>query len=59
MKPVLLPLVERLGRRALVNRGVTTRTLVTPAGKLHAYDAKGKGAAPMMVFFYGIGLVVI
>lgn len=55
MKPVLLPLVERLGRRALVNRGVTTRTLVTPAGKLHAYDAKGKGAAPTTVLLHGIG----
>jgi pimeloyl-ACP methyl ester carboxylesterase len=55
MKPVLLPLVERLGRRALVKRGVEARTIETPKARLHAYDAKGEGSLPTTLLLHGLG----
>jgi pimeloyl-ACP methyl ester carboxylesterase len=55
MRPVLIPLVERLGRYALVRRGVRTRWLHTPLGRIHAYDAAGRGTLPTTVLLHGIG----
>jgi pimeloyl-ACP methyl ester carboxylesterase len=47
--------MERLGRRALVRRGVTSRTVMTPPATLHVYDAPGAGALPPIVLLHGIG----
>jgi len=55
MRPVLIPLAERLGRRALRKRGVAIRWLDTPLGPLHAYDATGSGTLPTTVLLHGMG----
>lgn len=55
MKPVLLPLVEKLGRRALVRRGVVARTIEANGARLHAYDAKGRGSLPTTLLLHGLG----
>jgi pimeloyl-ACP methyl ester carboxylesterase len=55
MRPVLIPLAERLGRRALRRRGVTTRWIQTPSGRVHVYDAPGRGSLPTTVLLHGIG----
>ncbi len=55
MRPIVLPLVERLGRFALNRSGTRSVWVDTPAGKLHAYDARGRGAGPTIVLLHGIG----
>jgi pimeloyl-ACP methyl ester carboxylesterase len=55
VKPVLLPLAERLGRLALKRRGVRSRRVATPHAELHAYDAPGKGSLPTTVLLHGLG----
>ena len=50
----LLPLAERLARRMLHKRGYTSRFFETRAGRLHAYDALGKGALPPVVLVHGL-----
>jgi pimeloyl-ACP methyl ester carboxylesterase len=55
MRPVLIPLAECLGRYALRRRGVRTRWLHTPIGRIHAYDATGRGSLPTTVLLHGIG----
>ncbi len=55
MRPVLIPMAERLGRYALRRRGVRTRWLPTPLGRLHAYDAPGTGSLPTTVLLHGMG----
>jgi pimeloyl-ACP methyl ester carboxylesterase len=54
MRPVLIPLTERLGRYALRRRGVQTRWMPTPLGRLHVYDAPGRGPLPTTVLLHGI-----
>ncbi len=54
MKPVILPAIERLGRRALVRRGIESRFIETPLGRIHAYDAQGAGKLPPVVLLHGI-----
>lgn len=51
MKPVVIPAFERLGRRALVRRGLASRE----AAGLHVYEARGGGDAPPIVVLHGIG----
>ncbi len=55
MRPIVLPLVERLGRFALNRSGTKSVWVDTPAGRLHAYDAKGRGTGPTIVLLHGIG----
>jgi pimeloyl-ACP methyl ester carboxylesterase len=51
----LVPLVERLGRAALMREGHRTRHIDSPAGPMHLYDARGEGALPTTVMLHGIG----
>jgi pimeloyl-ACP methyl ester carboxylesterase len=55
MRPVIIPLMERLGRAALRSRGVGTRQVQTPLGPVHVYDGKGRGSLPPVVLLHGIG----
>jgi pimeloyl-ACP methyl ester carboxylesterase len=55
MRPVLIPLAERLGRYALRRRGVRTRWAPSPLGRVHFYDAAGRGSLPTTVLLHGIG----
>lgn len=55
MRPVLIPLAERLGRYALQRRGVQTRWAPSPLGNVHLYDAAGLGSLPTTVLLHGIG----
>ena len=54
IRPVLIPLAERLGRRVLRRRGVRTRWVETPSGRMHVYDAPGRGSLPTTVLLHGI-----
>ncbi len=51
----LVPWVERLGRAALLRAGHRARHLESPAGPMHLYDARGRGALPTTVMLHGIG----
>lgn len=55
LKPVLLPYAEKLGRFALRRRGVQSRFVETPHGRVHVYDAQGRGNLPTTVLLHGIG----
>lgn len=55
MKPVLVPLAERIGRLALRRRGVVARWVATDHGRLHVYDARGRGSLPPIVLLHGLG----
>jgi pimeloyl-ACP methyl ester carboxylesterase len=55
LRPVLIPLAERLGRRALRNRGAHIRWIETPSGRMHVYDAPGRGSLPTTVLLHGLG----
>ena len=48
-------MAERLGRFAMQRRGVATRFVATPYGKVHVYDARGAGSLPPIVLLHGIG----
>jgi pimeloyl-ACP methyl ester carboxylesterase len=55
MKLGLLSAVEH-GARFVLNRlGFDSRTVSTTAGRLHAYDAEGRGALPTTVLLHGLG----
>ncbi|MDI1450331.1 alpha/beta fold hydrolase [Polyangium sp. 6x1] len=51
---VLLSVLDRVTRAMLVRRGVESRFVETPVGRVHVYDAQGEGAAPPVVFLHGI-----
>ena len=51
----LLPAVERGARFVLNRHGFDSRTVPTAAGRLHAYDAVGRGALPTTVLLHGLG----
>jgi len=53
--PSIVPLVERIGRAALIRRGHRARHVPTPAGDLHVYDARGRGPLAPTVMLHGIG----
>ena len=56
MRPLVLPLAERLGRLALVRgAGFTSRHVHTEHGKLHTYEARGTGDLPTTVVLHGLG----
>lgn len=55
MRPVLIPLLERLGRAALQSRGLGPRQVSTPLGPIHVYDGRGGGSLPPVVLLHGIG----
>jgi pimeloyl-ACP methyl ester carboxylesterase len=55
VRPIVIPLLERLGRRALARRGFVSRRVRTPAAILHVYDAPGAGKLPPIVALHGIG----
>src|SRR5580704_4388379 len=55
MRPVIIPLMERLGRAALRRRGLGARNLETALGPVHCYDGPGKGSLPTVVLLHGIG----
>jgi pimeloyl-ACP methyl ester carboxylesterase len=54
MRPVLIPLTERLGRYALLRRGMQTRWMPTPLGRMHVYDTPGRGPLPTTVLLHGL-----
>lgn len=55
MRPLLLPVAERLGRFAMRRRGIESRWIETAQGKVHVYDAPGSGSLPATVLLHGIG----
>lgn len=44
-RPLLIPALERLGRAALGRRGVVSRDVDTPLGRVHAYQVQGRGSS--------------
>jgi pimeloyl-ACP methyl ester carboxylesterase len=52
---LLLPLVDRVARFAFHRRGLHSRYVDTRAGRVHAYDARGRGDLPTIVLLHGIG----
>ena len=55
MPPVLLPLVEHLGRLVLRQRGAVSRWVATDHGTIHCYDIRGAGTLPATVVLHGLG----
>jgi pimeloyl-ACP methyl ester carboxylesterase len=51
---MLVPLLEKLGHRWLVSRGIRSRTASTSVGDLHFYDAPGQGSLPPAVILHGL-----
>jgi pimeloyl-ACP methyl ester carboxylesterase len=54
MQPIVLPMLEKLGRRALHKRGVESRWVSTSLGRVHVYDVEGRGSGPPIVLFHGL-----
>ncbi len=52
---VLIPVLERVGRRVLRRTGVSTTHVDTSYGKVHVYDAPGAGELPATVLIHGLG----
>jgi pimeloyl-ACP methyl ester carboxylesterase len=50
----LVPLAERMMRRALHARGVQSRWIETSIARLHTYDAPGTGPLPTIAVLHGI-----
>ncbi|WP_438000062.1 alpha/beta hydrolase [Sorangium sp. So ce185] len=51
----ILPLAERLAKKALNRSGVQSRWVDTSVCRLHLYDAPGTGSLPTVVLLHGIG----
>lgn len=51
---VLLPALERIGRRVLRRQGFKSAHVQTPNGRLHVYDAAGFGPLPPVVVLHGL-----
>ena len=51
---VLLSVLDHVTRAMLVRRGVESRFVETPIGRLHLYDARGEGSSTPVVFLHGI-----
>ncbi len=51
---VLLRVVERVARQALIAEGLESRFRRTSVAKLHLYDAPGRGDLPTVVLLHGI-----
>jgi pimeloyl-ACP methyl ester carboxylesterase len=54
MRPFLMPLAQRVGRRALWRRGAQTQWVVTQYGRVHCYDVAGAGSLPTVVLLHGL-----
>src|SRR5262245_47490538 len=54
MRPLLMPLAERVGRRALWRRGARSQWLMTRYGRMHCYDAPGSGNLPTIALLHGL-----
>lgn len=54
MRPFLLPLAERVGRRALWRRGAKSQWLMTRYGRMHCYDVAGSGELPTVALLHGL-----
>jgi pimeloyl-ACP methyl ester carboxylesterase len=55
MRPILLPLAQRVGRRVLLRNGADSRWLMTTFGRMHCYDVRGVGELPTVVLLHGLG----
>src|SRR6185295_6558260 len=55
MRPLLMPLAERVGRRALWRRGAKSQWPMTRYGRMHCYDAPGAGPLPTIALLHGLG----
>lgn len=55
MRPILIPVFERLGRRALCSRGARVRWVESPLGPVHTYDVPGDGSLAPVVLLHGLG----
>jgi pimeloyl-ACP methyl ester carboxylesterase len=55
VKPVLIPLAERLGRMMLRRRGISSSHVETHFGPMFTYDAPGAGNLPTTVVLHGLG----
>ncbi len=55
LRPVLIPMVERLGRKTLRDRGLATSFIDTPLGHVHVFDGRGGGTLPPVVLLHGLG----
>jgi len=51
----VMSVAERLGRAALRARGVASRTVPTPVGRVHVLEGRGRGSLPPVVVLHGIG----
>lgn len=51
---VLIPLVERLGRRVLKGGGFRSRFVRTRVGAIHVYEANGTGDLPTILVLHGL-----
>jgi pimeloyl-ACP methyl ester carboxylesterase len=51
---LLVPLAERLARRALTTRGVESRFVKSAVAEHHVYDAPGSASLPTIVLLHGI-----
>jgi pimeloyl-ACP methyl ester carboxylesterase len=51
---MIVPLLEKLGHRLLLSRGVRSRRGSTSVADLHFYDAPGQGALPPAVILHGL-----
>ncbi len=54
MRPILIPLAERLGRRVLRRQGIASRYLPTAEGRVHVFEGRGLGDLPTIVLLHGI-----
>ena len=55
----LVSVAEQLGRAALRARGVTSRTVPTPVGRVHVFEGRGRGTLPPVVILHGIGSAAV
>src|SRR5574337_848799 len=53
MRPILIPLMGGAIHRGLVRRDVASSLVATPLGRVHVYDAPGRGSAPTIVLLHG------
>lgn len=54
MRPFLMPLAQRVGRRALWRRGAQSKWVMTRHGRLHCYDLPGDGELPTVALLHGL-----
>ncbi|MBL8608952.1 MAG: alpha/beta fold hydrolase, partial [Myxococcales bacterium] len=54
-RPLLIPALERLGKVALGRRGVVSKDVDTPLGRVHTYEVKGRGELAQTCILHGYG----